>query len=125
MFRRCTSVSKEVGGVLEHPEGSLAFPHFGLHQPPKSGGWVQTRGREWVCSVDQGHYGHLARKATWLLYVGDVEPPELEWGPARVNAPKRGNIEMMSKKQRAATPIPFRNLLIAMARTAVAKRRTA
>ena len=28
------------GGVLEHPWGSHAWPHFGIVVPPRTGGWV-------------------------------------------------------------------------------------
>lgn len=70
------------GGVLEHPEGSLAWPRFGLETPTR-GRW--TRGlfsKGWTCSVDQGNYGHRARKRTWLYFVGKKEPPPLDWRDA-------------------------------------------
>lgn len=71
------------GGVLEHPEASHAWPAFGLHKPPKSGGWVLADGQGGVtCCVEQGHYGHRARKATWLYLFGHPNPPELKWGPS-------------------------------------------
>lgn len=35
----------------------------------------------WTCCVEQGHYGHKCRKATWLLAAG-VELPSLAWGRA-------------------------------------------
>lgn len=35
----------------------------------------------WTCCVEQGHYGHRARKATWL-YACNVELPSLIWGPS-------------------------------------------
>ena len=77
------------GGVLEHPEGSHAFRHFGLDLPPRSGGWLfrvgPERRREAVCCVEQGHYGHRARKATWLYTCGvDYGVlPDLIWGPSK------------------------------------------
>jgi hypothetical protein len=55
------------GGVLEHPEASHAWRAHGMSRPPRSGGWVvadELGG--WTCCVEQGHYGHRARKATWL-----------------------------------------------------------
>jgi hypothetical protein len=69
------------GGVLEHPEASHAFRTYGLVPPPKSGGW-QRSGCGWTCCVEQGHYGHRARKATWL-YAVDCALPELKWGPSQ------------------------------------------
>jgi hypothetical protein len=129
-FAAALTAVRRFGGVLEHPEGSLAYPTFGLHRPPKTGGWVQTSGREWVCCVEQGHYGHLARKASWLLYVGDETPPDLIWGSCgqrlrpdagfhsaaeRARAVKTGACQRLSRRQRLATPLPFRDLLIALA----------
>lgn len=130
-FEAALDAVRKHGGVLEHPEGSLAFPAFGLHRPPKSGGWVQTGGREYVCCVEQGHYGHLARKATWLLYVGSTPPPELKWGHCgqrlkldegyhsaeeRARAVKTGACQRLSRRQRLATPPAFRDLLLSLAK---------
>lgn len=120
------------GGVLEHPEGSHAWSAFGLIKPPRKGGWVAAGdGIGWVCCVEQGHYGHLARKATWL-YAAGVELPSLRWGKSeakrgkgeiysneaeRKRAVKTGACQRLSKKQRAATPIEFRDLLLSIARS--------
>lgn len=119
------------GGVLEHPEASHAWRAFGIERPHHSGGWIRS-GPGWTCCVEQGHYGHLARKKTWLYYVGP-QPPELVWGPSearvrldagfhsaeeRRRATKRGAIERLTKRQRAETPVPFRDLLIDLVRNA-------
>ena len=71
------------GGILEHPEASHAFRHFGLRRPERKGQWWPSGSRvgEWVCCVEQGNYGHLARKATWLFAVG-CDRPDLVWGAA-------------------------------------------
>lgn len=68
------------GGVLEHPEGSAAWRWFGLHVPLKTGGWsaADEFGGS-TCCVEQGHYGHPARKATWL-YAVRCALPALAWG---------------------------------------------
>ncbi len=66
------------GGVIEHPEATHAWVAHGLPKPPKSGGWIEAPGG-WTCCVEQGHYGHAARKATWLYRTG-ARPPELIWG---------------------------------------------
>lgn len=122
------------GGVLEHPEGSHAWAAFGLNAPPRSGGWVVADFLGgWTCCVEQGAYGHRARKATWLYACG-VALPSLRWGRApgefdiidasagkgrdRAWAIKKGICQQMSKRKRAATPIEFRDVLIAMAITA-------
>lgn len=66
------------GGVLEHPQGSSAWDWFNLPKPP-SKGWSapdQYGGRS--CYIDQGAYGHPAKKPTWLYAVLPVYP-ELDW----------------------------------------------
>jgi hypothetical protein len=70
--------------VLEHPEGSHAWRRFGLVPPPRSGGWVSAGlfAGGWTCCVEQGHYGHRARKMTWI-YAAGMPPedlPDLKWG---------------------------------------------
>lgn len=119
------------GGVLEHPEASHAWAHFNLSRPPRSGGWVDAGdGYGYTCCVAQGHYGHMAQKLTWLYAVGIKRLPQLKWGPAphrirldegfhskeeRRRLIKTGVCQRLSARQRAATPIPFRDLLISMA----------
>src|SRR5688500_178921 len=117
------------GGVLEHPEASHAWSHFGLNRPPKSGGWFPADFEGgWTCCVEQGHYGHRARKATWLYAFG-VSLPELRWGPSeatirldegyrsaeeRRRAIRTGACQRMGKRERAATPPAFRDLLLSL-----------
>ena len=136
-FAAALASVREWGGVLEHPEASHAFPAFGLNKPPRWGGWVVAGdGLGWVCCVEQGHYGHRARKATWLYAVG-TELPSLIWGPSeavigagevyateaeRKRAKKTGAVQRMGQRERAATPAPFRELLIGIARTAALRR---
>ena len=75
------------GGVLEHPWGSHAWPHFGLTVPPRDGGWVQADGfLGWTCCVEQGRYGHYARKPT-LLYAVGTDLPSLRWGKSEPQFP--------------------------------------
>ncbi len=112
------------GGVLEHPAHSLAWPAFGLDRPQR-GGWGKSIGEVgWVCEVTQRAYGHEARKRTWLYYVGN-SPPEMNWtDPAPIacisymknNRPP--DLPRLTKRQASRTPLPFRNLLISMARGA-------
>jgi len=122
------------GGVLEHPEASHAWRRFGIAAPPKTGGWIQAGGGGWTCCVEQGHYGHPARKATWL-YAVRTDLPTLRWG----RAPKRQRLDegfhskverdaarasgavprkRLSKRQCEETPIGFRDLLLSLARSA-------
>lgn len=122
---------RKYGGVLEHPEASHAWKTFGLAKPPKSGGWIRADKYGWTCCVEQGAYGHKARKATWLYVVGASHLPELKWGKRpgvflrlddgfhsseeRAIAPKAEPRQKLSKRQRLETPLPFRNLLLRIA----------
>lgn len=136
------------GGVLEHPAGSLAWTCFGLPAPDKRGGWQRTLCGGWVCHVEQWHYGHLAKKSTWLYVHGVGRPPELRWGMTPDNAvtayvtdgggdaTRRGRRPpalvsycgnkissgekrpRLTKKQAAATPPAFRDVLLEIARSA-------
>src|SRR4029077_4565674 len=83
-FVRALFAVRRHKGVLEHPEASHAWRQFGLQRPPRTGGWIDAGdGLGWTCCVEQGHYGHPARKATWLYYVGATKPPDLIWGPSQ------------------------------------------
>ncbi len=110
------------GGVLEHPAYSDAWPEFALPRPPACG-WQRGICGGWSASVEQGHYGHLGTKPTWL-YAFDCDLPDLTWGksgvgPLGVNSLRRATKvhDGMSKRQRSATPLEFRDVLIAMARS--------
>lgn len=118
------------GGVLEHPAYSAAWHTFGLSAPPASGGWVGNLfDGGWVCHVEQGRYGHIAKKSTWLYAYG-VELPELRWGAtpdSQVAHPVSWCGNHVSSGERrprvgkaaaASTPLEFRDVLLAMARTA-------
>jgi hypothetical protein len=110
------------GGVLEHPANSYAWPAFDLARQ-KRGCWLRTFDG-WITEVSQSAYGHRARKRTWLFYVGDREPPAMDWSEpaptAQVSFCKNhGNspLPRLSKKQAKATPPAFRDLLIGLARS--------
>ena len=121
------------GGVLEHPEASHAWRAYDLLTPPRCGGWVVADWQGgWTCCVEQGHYGHPARKATWL-YATRVDLPSLCWGASKAHirlddgyhsaeerrrATKTGICQRLSHRQRLTTPVPFRDMLLNMARTA-------
>lgn len=112
-FAHAIAAVRAFGGVLEHPAGSRAWAHFDLNVPPSDGGWIYADfAGGWTCCVDQGNYGHRAKKQTWL-YCCHVDPPSLLWGPSKASVP----VENMGKNERAATPEPFRDLLISIARS--------
>lgn len=141
-FASCLASVRAWGGVLEHPAGSYAWAAHGLAEPHPGGWYVADMFGGWSCQVEQGHYGHRARKPTWLYAVG-CDLPSLKWGRsaatlrddvAEDETRQRGKrtrhdaIELMCTRERMATPIPFRDMLLAMARTvpsAHARRRTA
>ena len=93
-FASALASVRTFGGVLEHPAYSDAWSAFGIARPPRQGGWVATDkdvdgqwrpypgGYAFTCHVEQGRYGHMAKKATWLYavvpYLGML--PELKWG---------------------------------------------
>lgn len=122
--RRC-------GGVLEHPAYSKAWDAFGLPKPSRHGGWTQGKCGGWSCHVEQGRYGHPAKKATWLYAYG-VHLPNLRWGsdPDTKGAAlvswcgnKTNKFESrprVGKKIASSTPKEFRDVLISMVSTAIA-----
>jgi len=129
-FDRALWAVRTFGGVIEHPEASHAFTWHGLPKPPKGGGWIRRLGCDgWACCVEQGHYGHPARKATWLYYEGESEPPPLRWGKAegkiRLDAGAHDSSERDNYKgkrttsvQNLGTPPAFAELLIEIAKGA-------
>lgn len=134
-FGAALTAVRNYGGVLEHPAHSHAWKFFGLAVPPAAGGWVRADDfGGWTCHVEQGHYGHLSRKGTWLYSVG-TDRPELVWGPSpqkihpvaleRYGYAKARRIGMMAMvggkdktRIRNATTAEFRDLLLRMAASA-------
>lgn len=128
-FNHALWAVRECGGVLEHPASSIAFRHFTLPRPDFHGGWTEPDeygGRS--CHVEQGQYGHPARKGTWLYAVGACFP-DLRWGrgpspEAWVGFGDHANVKgkrRLSPKEGAATPAKFRDLLISIARSVKVK----
>lgn len=79
MFAFGLECVRKYGGVLEHPAYTDAWAHYLLPVPPRHGGWVRGICGGWSCHVEQGRYGHPAKKATWLYAFGTTLP-ELRWG---------------------------------------------
>lgn len=116
------------GGVLEHPAYSDAWSTFGLQEPPIDG-WQMCLDGGWVCHIEQGRYGHPAKKATWLYAFGVKNLPSLRWGripdgasQALVswcgNKTKSGDLRpRLGKSQASQTPIEFRDILLGIARS--------
>lgn len=127
-FAAALAAVRRYGGVLEHPAYSRAWVRFGLNRPPREGGWIAADwlyGFDgWTCHVEQGNYGHRARKATWLYAVG-VDLPELLWGraPGEFESVvcKRSDVVagrvQLPRELRGATPPAFRDVLLGMVRS--------
>ena len=135
-FERALLLLCQFGGALEHPEASHAWAAFGLKRPNPKGGWSiagVVLGRTlWTCQVEQGHYGHRARKKTWLLTTA-TNRPELIWGPstgirldegfhsrAERAAARAAGIKprpRLSTRENLATPPAFRDVLLSIARS--------
>lgn len=144
-FEAALKAIRTYGGVLEHPWGSHAWAHFGLNKPPREGGWIVADFHGgWTCCVEQGRYGHYARKPTLLVAYGidPAELPELEWGigeprldPAVIErmglerAKRLGEVGARGggtdSSPRIGTPLPFRDLLLTMARSVNARKEAA
>ena len=134
-FAAALHAVRTYGGVLEHPADSKAWALFNLNRPARGEGWIAAdMVGGWTCYVEQGHYGHVSRKPTWL-YANRVALPELNWtlGEQRIpqwmldrygykRARRIGVVAMVGGKDktriRNATPEPFRDLLLSMARSA-------
>lgn len=140
-FAAALDAVRRCGGVLEHPWGSHAWPHFGLNTPPREGGWIVADFYGgWTCCVEQGRYGHYARKPTLLLVYGLRDLPELRWGKSEARldpvvvarmgltrAKRLGEVGARGggtdSKPRIGTPPAFRDLLISIARSVSAGER--
>jgi len=129
---------KQYGGVLEHPAHSRAFEAHNIMKPEPGRGWqFDPFNGVYVCHVEQGHYGHMSRKATWLIAAGVEfrDLPDLNWTKGEQRLPewmierygyekarRIGVVAMVGGKNktaiRNATPEPFRDLLLSIARKA-------
>lgn len=133
-FKSALGAVRRWGGVLEHPAYSHAWEWFDLKRPNIGGGWSSSDGREWVCHIEQGHYGHPSRKATWLFFVGK-KPIDLIWGPAKkglrldegfhskehrrvARANGQKPIKRLNEAERIHSPLKFVSALMALVKEA-------
>ena len=129
-FAAALDAVRKFGGVLEHPAYSKAWAAHDLNKPPTGGGWVAADlVGGWTCYVEQGRYGHPAKKATWLYAVG-VELADLRWGmvtdqdvASQVSwcgnkTKKHKRRARLGAKTAKATPPDFQVELLKMARSA-------
>lgn len=106
---------RKFGGVLEHPKDSKLWKACNLPKP----GELPDEFGGFSVIVEQGDWGHVAQKPTWLYIVGcglhDI-PPAPQRRPAPEDYGKtRGILEKMSKIQRRLTPIRFAEWLVNIA----------
>lgn len=131
-FAHALSCVRRFGGVLEHPAYSDAWRAFDLPTPSRHGGWQRGACGGWSAHVEQGRYGHRAKKATWLYAFG-VELAPLRFGSSLDTKSEAlvswcGNKTSrfdkrprISKKEASRTPLEFRDVLLGMARSVRAK----
>ena len=134
-FEAALHAVRKWGGVLEHPADSHAWRVFKIERPERHKGWQRVSGGGWTCYVEQGHYGHMSRKPTWLFTdcIARVQLPMLNWskGEQRLHpvalerygyekARRIGMTAMVGGKHktriRNATPEPFRDVLLGIAK---------
>lgn len=130
-FWAALSAVRRFGGVIEHPAYSAAWAAFDLPRPMAAGGWTDEDphgGRS--AHVEQGRYGAPSRKRTWVYaQLNGAAFPELLWGMAKGTlasvsflrnrrTPGMAGKREISKREASVTPAPFRDALLAMARSA-------
>lgn len=134
-FEAALAAVRQWGGVLEHPADSHAWKAFHILPPCKGGGWsvADWHYGGWVCHVEQGWYGHVSRKPTWL-YAAKCDLPSLRWGKGQQRldpvvlarhgyerARKAGMVSLIGGKDktrlRNSTPQEFRDVLLDIARS--------
>lgn len=119
LARLAVALVREVGGVLEHPAGSMLWAAQRLPFPGSTadqyGGWTFAAPQRW--------WGHRAEKATWFYIVGcrPSQLPEipLVLGEAShvVQSRKRHNHRPhISKAEREQTPPMLARWLVELAR---------
>ena len=106
----CAEAVKRCGGVLEHPAHSKLWSAASLPAPG------DFTGHGFTLPVMQQDFAHRAPKPTWLYIVG-VSPRSLPRWQMRLGFAE-GRIELMGKPEREATPEPFADFLLAIARRA-------
>lgn len=129
-FAHALAAVRAFGGILEHPAYSDAWAAFDLPVPRRLGGWTRGLCGGWSCHVEQGRYGHAAKKATWLYSFG-APLPDMRWGSDpdqasralvswcgnNVSAAMEGR-PRVGKRAASETPAEMREVLLSVARAA-------
>lgn len=128
-FAAALAAVRKWGGVLEHPAYSDAWAAHDLLPPVRGAGWTAADfGGGWTCHVEQGRYGHPAKKSTWLYAVG-CELPSLDWR-TELDVESKALVSWCGNRTRlgetrprvgsrvaSKTPEAFREILLNMARS--------
>lgn len=120
-FQFALNAVRKYGGLLEQPAFSTAFRKHGIPDPKTGFGWQRVIDGGYVCYVEQGRYGHRARKGTWLYAFG-VDPVRFERRidtsviRGKWNQKNAGKLHL-KKRESLHTPIQFRDLLISIVET--------
>ena len=121
---RAVEQVRAFGGVLEHPRGSALWLATDLPRP----GIDTDRFGGFTIEVEQVSWGHVARKPTWLYFVGVSRVAAsnrpsggtpTHWISGGRNCKTGGSvppgIKVCSAQQRRRTPPAFANWLIGIA----------
>lgn len=131
---RAVEQVRAFGGVLEQPAGSLLWQSCGLPLPRPRDHRSPEQPREFALEVEQVAWGHVARKKTWLLFVGiryDVVVASSRYGGTPTHWCSGGRkhtrkgsggfvplgIKVCSAQQRRRTPPAFAEWLVSLARS--------
>lgn len=114
---------RALGGVLEHPAESSLWAHLGLPRPGRQEILCGNSPIGYTIEVDQFHWGHRARKRTWLYIVG-CDPDNLPPIPVREGKAthcvrptrKYPRLPSITKPEREKTPPAMAEWLVSVAR---------
>ena len=128
-FASALASVRRFGGILEHPAYSKAWSAYDLPEPGRHGGWYRGLCGGFSAHVEQGRYGHPAKKATWLYAYG-TDLPSLRWG-SEIDSKSTALVSWcanttnafdrrprVGKAAAARSPLIFAEALIAIAKSA-------
>lgn len=107
---------RKFGGAMEHPECSSLWPAAGL---PKPGEFPDEFGG-WSLALDQFHFGHRAKKSTWVYIVGTNDTPAIPARPGKAShciRPTKSypRLPVVTKAEREHSPPAFARWLVEIA----------